>query len=90
MVIPAAAPNLDAAYAWLNFNLQPQVAADMAQRLYLAPPYEAVLKLLPADMLSNPKLFPPTEILARCEGIAPLPNDVSDLYDQYWTRITSA
>ncbi|NJL87653.1 MAG: spermidine/putrescine ABC transporter substrate-binding protein [Leptolyngbyaceae cyanobacterium SM1_1_3] len=89
MVIPAAAPNAEAAYQWINFNLQPEVAASMAERLYLASPNEAVLDLLPEAILSDPSLFPSEELLARCEGIAPL-GEVSALYDEYWTKVTSA
>ncbi|MEO0457733.1 MAG: extracellular solute-binding protein [Cyanobacteria bacterium P01_A01_bin.114] len=89
LTIPASAPNVDAAYEWINFNLQPEVAASMAERLYLASPNAAVLDLLPEELLADPDLFPSEELLARCEGIAPL-GEVSDLYDEYWTKVTSA
>ncbi|MEM8805199.1 MAG: extracellular solute-binding protein [Cyanobacteria bacterium P01_G01_bin.38] len=89
LVIPTSAPNVDAAYEWINFNLQPEVGASMAERLYLASPNAAVLERLPEELLSDPVLFPSEELLARCEGIAPL-GEVGDLYDEYWTKVTSA
>ncbi|MBD0267375.1 MAG: spermidine/putrescine ABC transporter substrate-binding protein, partial [Cyanobacteria bacterium Co-bin8] len=38
MVIPADAPNADAAYAWINFILQPEISKDAVERLSFATP----------------------------------------------------
>jgi spermidine/putrescine transport system substrate-binding protein len=89
MVIPASAPNLEAAYEWINFNLQPQVSADVVERLYFATPNSEALKLVSADLLSNTDLFPPSDLLSRCEALDSV-GEASDLYDQYWTKLTSA
>lgn len=89
MVIPASAPDVDAAYEWLNFVLQPQVSAGLVERLYFATPIEAAYEMLPEELKANKDLFPPEDLLAKCEGIAPV-GDAIDLYDQYWTQVTSA
>ncbi|MGC1246261.1 MAG: spermidine/putrescine ABC transporter substrate-binding protein, partial [Spirulinaceae cyanobacterium] len=36
LVIPRSAPNLDAAYAWINFMLKPEIAARICQRLHFS------------------------------------------------------
>lgn len=89
MVIPASAPDVDAAYEWLNFVLRPEVSAGLVERLYFATPIAAAYEMLSADLKQNKDLFPPEDILAKCEGIAPV-GDAIDLYDQYWTRVVSA
>jgi len=33
-------------------------------------------------------LFPPEEILSKCEGIAPV-GDATETYERYWTQLTS-
>lgn len=90
LVIPATAPNLDAAYEWINFTLRPEVAAATVERLFAATPNGSALELVDEDLLANQDIFPPDEVLARCEGIAPISEEALALYDRYWTEITSS
>lgn len=90
MVIPAAAPNVDAAYEWMNFLLEPENSAKLTQRLRFATPNQAAMALLPSELKNNKKLFPPAAILEKCEEIVTIPPEVADLYDRYWTQLTSA
>lgn len=90
MVIPAGAPNVEAAYAWINFMLEPENAAFAVEKLRFATPNKAAFELLPSEFKENQTLFPSDEILAKCEGIAPLEDAVIELYDRFWTELTSA
>ncbi len=90
LVIPATAPNLDAAYEWINFTLRPEVAAATVERLFAATPNGSALELVDEDLLANQDIFPPDEVLTRCEGIAPISEEALALYDRYWTEITSS
>ncbi len=58
MVIPKAAPNPAAAYAWLNFMLEPETAAFAVERLRFATPSQAAFALLPAELQESETLFP--------------------------------
>ncbi|MBF2028939.1 MAG: spermidine/putrescine ABC transporter substrate-binding protein [Oscillatoriales cyanobacterium C42_A2020_001] len=89
MVIPTTSPNPDAAYAWINFMMQPSVAADVTQRLFFATPNQAAYDQLPAPLRNNRSLFPSDEVIKACERIIPLDAKVTELYDQYWTKLTS-
>ncbi len=89
MVIPVTAPNPDAAYEWLNFMMQPAIAVDVTQRLFFATPNRAAYDQLPAPLRNNESLFPPEAVLDNCERIKPLDPKILELYDQYWTRLTS-
>nr|WP_290223333.1 spermidine/putrescine ABC transporter substrate-binding protein [Trichocoleus desertorum] len=89
MVIPKSAPNPDAAYAWLNFILQPSIMAQVCYRLKFATPNQAAIKLLPPDIRNNTNLFPPDSILAKCEQIAPI-GQFSEVYERYWTQLSSS
>ncbi|MDJ1183248.1 ABC transporter substrate-binding protein [Roseofilum casamattae] len=89
LAIPKTAPNPDAAYAWINFMLQPAVAAEITKRLSFATANRVAYEQLPEEIQTDPTLFPDTATLAECETIAPVPDDISQLYDRYWTQLTS-
>ncbi|WP_414550138.1 spermidine/putrescine ABC transporter substrate-binding protein [Anabaena sp. CCY 0017] len=88
IVIPKSAPHIDEAYAWINFILQPQVAAMISQRMNIATPNSAGFEKLPDEIKNNQNLFPPTAVLEKCERITPL-GELEDIYERYWTRLTS-
>jgi spermidine/putrescine transport system substrate-binding protein len=90
IAIPKTAPNPDAAYEWINFMLAPENSVGLVERLKFATPNQAVFEQLSADLKSNTNLFPSAEILAKCEGLAPLPQEAANLYDRYWTQLTSS
>lgn len=89
MVIPKTAPNPDGAYAWIDYMLQPEVAAQMCQRLSFATPNRVAVEQLPPQVRNNPNLFPPEPILQKCERIAPL-EEFDAVYERYWTQLTSS
>ncbi|MBE7383064.1 MAG: extracellular solute-binding protein [Leptolyngbya sp. SIO1E4] len=89
MVIPPNAPNVDAAYQWINFNLDPAISQMNTETLFNATPNKVAFENLSDELKANTDLFPPQEILDSCEGIAPV-GEATALYDEYWTRITSA
>jgi spermidine/putrescine transport system substrate-binding protein len=89
MVIPKFAPNPDAAYSWLNYMLQPAIAASIAERLNFGTPNQNAIKQLPEKIRNNPSIFAPESILPKCERLAPL-GKFTDVYDRYWTQLTSS
>jgi spermidine/putrescine transport system substrate-binding protein len=89
MVIPVTAPNVDAAYEWINFMMQPSVAVEVTRRLFFATPNQAAFDQLPAPLRNNGSLFPPEQVIRSCERIVPLEPKVMELYEQYWNKLTS-
>ncbi|MEA5567277.1 MULTISPECIES: spermidine/putrescine ABC transporter substrate-binding protein [unclassified Anabaena] len=89
MVIPKSAPNIDGAYAWINFILQPEIAATISKRLKIATPNAGGFELLPNDIKNNVNLFPPDPLLEKCERISPL-GQFEEIYERYWTQLTSS
>ncbi len=90
MVIPKTAPNPDAAYAWIEFMLQPEVAAKGTERLFFATPNQAAIAKLPQALQSNTSLFPSMTTIDKSESIVPLDREVLENYDRYWTKLTSS
>ncbi|MEG4026276.1 spermidine/putrescine ABC transporter substrate-binding protein [Microcoleus sp. S13C4] len=88
LVIPQGAPNPEAAYKWINFLLQADVAASLVERLSFSTPSEDAFSLLTPEVRENEILFPSEDILKKCEGVAPV-GKFMEVYDRYWTQLTS-
>jgi spermidine/putrescine transport system substrate-binding protein len=88
MVIPKSAPNPDAAYKWINFMLQPDIAATLVERLKFATPSRLAYERLPESLRNDPTLFPPESVIARSEAISPV-GEATEIYERYWTQLTS-
>jgi spermidine/putrescine transport system substrate-binding protein len=52
--------------------------------------YEWINYLTQPEIKQDTLLFPPDSALSKSEGIAPIPEKITELYDQYWTRLTSS
>lgn len=89
IVIPKSAPNLDGAYAWINFILQPEISANISERLKISTPNSAAFEQLPKQIKNNENLYPPSSILEKCERISPV-GEFEEVYERYWTQLTSS
>lgn len=84
--IPAKAPNRDLAEKFLNFLLEPAIAARLAAYVHYATPNEAAGKLLPPEHFKNPAIHPPTELLPRLEFLRDV-GPATRYYDEIWTKV---
>ena len=67
----ADAPHPNAAYEWLNWIQDPEVqAAETEYNGYATPNLEAK-KLVSEDLLNDPAIFPPEEVMPNLEGADP-------------------
>ncbi|WP_028273651.1 ABC transporter substrate-binding protein [Atopococcus tabaci] len=67
MVIPKTAQNPDAAYAFINFMLEPENAAQNADYIGYSTPNEAAMELLPEETISDEQFYPSEETMDRLE-----------------------
>lgn len=82
--------HIELAYEFLNYLLEPRIAADIAIEMRTATANAAARALLPADQRENTVLYPTRETLARGEWFKALPGAAQRLRDRYWTEIKSA
>lgn len=87
MAIPADAPNPEAAHAFINFIMKPDITADITNYVYYANANEASLDLVDEEITSDPAIFPPQEVLAKL-----FPTVVRDarserVLTRLWTRV---
>jgi spermidine/putrescine-binding protein len=89
LVIPRTAPNPALAHAFIDFTLEPEIAAEICRTMRYSSPNRAALPLLPPEVRGNPAIFPPQEVMARLELIEDL-KEATVLYDRIWTEVKTA
>lgn len=89
-VVLAESSRKDAAHEFLNYLLRPEVAAAIVRASRVAPANGGARKLLPADVLGLPTLFPPPEVMSRGEWAMASSAAVQRLRDRLWTEVKSS
>jgi spermidine/putrescine-binding protein len=86
-VIPRDAPHLNEAYAFINFFCDPAVAEKNASYLKYATPNKTAESDLPAEMKTNPIIYPSPSILAQCRFYPPFDAVVIRAVNSTWTKL---
>ncbi len=89
MCIPKDAPHPENAHAFINHILDPQVEAEICNTIHFATPNAEAQKLLPAEELNNPTIYPPSDVIAKSEPILDV-GDFTTVYDRAWTEVQAA
>jgi len=90
LCIPKGGPNPDNAHALINYILDAEAGAKIAEFILYATPNKAAKQFLSQDYLSNPAIFPSAEQMAASE-VSVFPGaDVVRKIDDAWTRVKSA
>ena len=79
MVIPIGAPNVGAAFAFMDFVYEPEVAAGLTEYITYISPVKGVQELVPKELADDPLVFPSPEFQKSCsiQGSPPDPETVS-------------
>lgn len=86
MCIPVQARHVDAAMAFLNFIMEPEIAAEIVNGVNYASTNAAAKAFIKPEILHNPAIYPSDEALKNCEMMEDL-GDATSLMDRYWTEI---
>jgi spermidine/putrescine transport system permease protein len=86
LVIPASAPHPELAHQFLDFTMEPEIAAEICRTMRYSSPNRAAIPLLPEDIRTNPAIFPPEDVLSRLELIEDI-GEATVLYDRLWTEV---
>ena len=90
MCIPKGGPNPDNAHAFINFILDAEVHGAIASYVQYPCPNAAALAFIPEADRTNPALYPPREVLERCEVGIYKGEEVESLYEEALTRVLAA
>ncbi len=89
MVIPKTSKQADLAHAFINFVLDPVVAAENMEWMGYYCPNKPALEKVSAEFLKNPAVTIPADIQAKCEVIEDLGTDLAK-YTKVWDQVKAA
>ena len=87
MAIPADAPNPDGAHKFLNFILDPKNIAAASNYVYYANGNKESQKYLNEDVIGDPAIYPPEEVVKKLYITTPYDAKIQKLVTRMWTRI---
>ncbi|OMF32587.1 spermidine/putrescine ABC transporter substrate-binding protein [Paenibacillus sp. FSL H8-0548] len=67
MVIPKTARNIEGAHQFINFMLDPEVAAQNTEYVGYSSPNQAAMALLPEEISGDERFYPDEELTSRLE-----------------------
>jgi spermidine/putrescine transport system substrate-binding protein len=86
LAICAKAPNRAMAETFLNFILDPEIGARLADFNYYGTPNKAAKQHVKPENLRNPVIYPDAETMSRLESLHDL-GRATRLYDEVWTQV---
>jgi putrescine transport system substrate-binding protein len=86
MAIPADAPNPEAAQAFIDFLLRPEVMAGITSTVRYPNAVPASRQLIDPAVRDDPNVYPPTEVLARAFVPGTPPAAVERARNRLWSR----
>lgn len=89
LCIPKTAPNKYTAEVFINYLLRPEVAAANSNYTWYASPNAAAKELIEAEILEEPAIYPPQEVMERLEWLEDV-GDATPLYERMWTEVKAA
>lgn len=89
MAIPADAPNPENAHAFINFILDPEIAAEITDYVSYANPNSAADAFLAEEMLNNAAIYPETEVMQNLYLPLEKPQNVQRVLTRTWNRVKS-
>jgi spermidine/putrescine-binding protein len=86
LAIPKGARNREGAHLFIDFLLRPQISARIVNFLRYPSPNEAARPFILPEILADPAIYPPEEILDKLEWIQDV-GDAIALYERVWDEV---
>lgn len=90
LCIPKDAPHPVNTHKFINYIMDAEAGAAIADFIYYATPNEAARNLLSDDYAKNPAIFPPDSVIKTSEAALYQGPEYVRMIDEAWTRINAA
>jgi putrescine transport system substrate-binding protein len=87
LAIPVDAKNTKEAHAFINYLLQPEVIAKVSDYVGYANPNPKSGSLMDQEVLHNPSVYPPADVMAKTYVSQELPVKIMRAMTRSWTKI---
>jgi spermidine/putrescine-binding protein len=89
LCIPDSAPNKYTAEVFINYLLRPEVGAAISNYTWYASPNAAAEEFIDAEILEEPAIYPPPEVMAKLEWLEDV-GETTTLYERMWTEVKAS
>ena len=89
LCIPKGAPHPKNAHAFINYLLDAEAGKKITETILYPTPNDAAKALMPDDYKNNTVIFPPADVLAKCE-YAKFDPELQPKYEEAFTRVRAA
>lgn len=89
MAVPKGAKNIDAAYQFIDFMLEPETMAELTKFNFYPSPVPASRALLPANLQNDTSIYPPEQTMSQMFVQGELPLNVEKQVNRDWARMKS-
>ena len=89
MAVPADAPHPKEAMEFINFIQTPEVIAKASDFIFYANGNEASQKFINKQILDDPAIYPPEEVLKKLYVVTPYPPASQRVLNRVWTSVKS-
>tara|TARA_R110002020_G_scaffold15143_12_gene53830 strand:+ start:255 stop:1349 length:1095 start_codon:yes stop_codon:yes gene_type:complete len=89
MAIPNDAPHADNALTFINYMMRPEVIAKATDYVYYANGNEASQKVIDPEILDDPQIYPPADVLNRLYTVQVFNPRDQRLLTRTWTSVKS-
>lgn len=90
IAIAAGAPHPENAHVFINFIFDKDAGKHIAETIQYATPNKAAKEIMDPAYRENAAIFPPDDLVAKCEYAAYLGEDALRVRDEIWTAIQAA
>ncbi len=89
LCIPKTASSQYTAEVFINYLLRPEVGAAISNFTWYASPNAAAEEFIDAEILEEPAIYPPPEVMDKLEWIKDV-GEATPLYERMWTEVKAA
>jgi spermidine/putrescine transport system substrate-binding protein len=90
LCIPTGAPRPNNAHAFINYLLDANAGKEITETILYPTPNAAAKALMPASYSANKVIFPPAEVMAKCEYGAFEGSEKAKQYEELITKVRAA
>lgn len=87
IAMPTDAVNIEQSYQWINYNLDPKIAAANANYVAYGSPVAAAMPMIDKALLDDPNIYPTPEVQARLFADKVASPEVERMRTRTWTKI---
>ena len=89
LVISVDSPHKYTAEVFINYIFEPEVHTNITNYLWYANPNVAAQELIEEEIIEDPGIYPPQNVLDKCEYFAELDSQTHSEHNRIWIELQS-